>query len=58
MLRPHAVTRFNGVDYSYDNNGNMKQAGGQYLWYDAENRLVKVSSDSAGLQYIARFAYG
>ncbi|MCL4458350.1 MAG: hypothetical protein M1136_08265 [Chloroflexi bacterium] len=53
----HGVSAFAGVGYSYDGNGNMVRSGNWYLKYDAENRLVKVSGDAAGYQFVARFAY-
>ncbi|MBI4320925.1 MAG: RHS repeat protein [Chloroflexi bacterium] len=56
--KAHAVTNDGAQTYDYDANGNMIRRGtGQYLKYDAENRVVKVSSDSGGGQYVARFSY-
>ena len=54
----HAVSNYNNVAYDYDANGNMIQHGSaQFLKFDAENRLVKMTSDSNGYVYIARMAY-
>jgi RHS repeat-associated protein len=52
---PHAVASLsNGNSYDYDNNGNMtsRDINGDIftLDYDAENRLVSVSSDSGASQ--------
>lgn len=41
---PHAVKSANGVNYTYDANGNLFSRGSQYLLHDPENRLVQMSS--------------
>ena len=45
--KPHAVTsRSDGLTMTYDANGNMVTKGTQALAYDAENRLISVTSGS------------
>jgi RHS repeat-associated protein len=41
-IRPHCVRSANGVDYTYDLNGNVSMRGKQHLFHDANNRLCKV----------------
>jgi RHS repeat-associated protein len=41
-IRPHCVRNANGVDYTYDLNGNVSMRGKQHLFHDANNRLCKV----------------
>jgi RHS repeat-associated protein len=41
-IRPHCVRNANGVDYTYDLNGNVSMRGRQHLFHDANNRLYKV----------------
>ena len=60
--KKHAVINSTGnpqqSDYQYDANGNMIQHGSaQFLKFDPENRMVKVTSDSNGYVYIARMSY-
>lgn len=43
--RPHAVTAIGDEDFQYDNNGNIKNAMGRELTFDAFNRLVTVEMD-------------
>ncbi len=41
-VQPHAVDSANGVNYLYDQNGNMIRRGSQILRYDSRNRLREV----------------
>jgi RHS repeat-associated protein len=50
-LQPHAVTNANGALYQYDACGNMIARGNQTLAYDAQNRLVAVSSASNDVRF-------
>jgi RHS repeat-associated protein len=52
--RPHAATGYNGSTYTYDSNGNMvtRNVGTSYtLTYDAENRLVSITSSGMNAVY-------
>jgi len=43
--KPHALTyTSDGLRLVYDENGNLKQKGNQFLYYDAENHLIKVET--------------
>lgn len=50
--------RITDPGYEYDLAGNLKSdPSGKFYFYDAENRLVKVSSDQAGSDIIAQYFY-
>ncbi|KAF0250302.1 MAG: hypothetical protein FD167_284, partial [bacterium] len=50
--------RITDPGYVYDNAGNLiNDPSGKYYFYDAENRLIKVSSDASGNDIIARYFY-
>lgn len=50
--------RLTGSGYTYDPAGNLKsEPNGRFYFYDAENRLIKASSDQAGNDIIAQYFY-
>jgi RHS repeat-associated protein len=50
--------RINDAGYEYDLAGNLtKDPSDKFYFYDAENRLVKVSIDQAGSNIIAQYFY-
>ncbi len=53
--KPHAVTNDGTQPCEYDTNGNMTRRGSLYLKYNPEDQMVKASTDSGGLSYVARF---
>ncbi len=48
---PHAVKSANGVNYAYDQNGNMLVRGNQRLSYDPENRLSYVVTSNSYVMF-------
>jgi RHS repeat-associated protein len=52
--RPHAVSQFNSISYTYDVNGSMTGAGTRIITYDDESR-VKAISDGGSYCYDGAF---
>ncbi|MBI4854828.1 MAG: RHS repeat-associated core domain-containing protein, partial [Acidobacteria bacterium] len=53
-----STNRITSTGYTYDSAGNLKtDPSNKYYFYDGENRLIKVSSDSAGSSIIAQYFY-
>jgi hypothetical protein len=52
--RPHSVTRAGADTFEYDDNGNMvKKNGGQRTFvYDAENRVRKITTGGASVDFV------
>lgn len=50
--------RITSTGYSYDPAGNLiSDPSGKFFFFDAENRLFKVSTDQAGSNIISRYLY-
>ena len=49
--RPHAVTSVGGVNYTYNNNGNVKLRGDHPIWWTAFNKPLSIFSDDASYSF-------
>jgi RHS repeat-associated protein len=52
--RPHMVKSVAGINYTYDENGNMVYRGGQLLSYDVNNHLSQVTATNG---FVTTFGY-